>query len=1155
MWKNAYKPKRWSSSNNIWNTKIEHRWKNKFSWSEQENWRIKWQEQVENQLLKLLSVQVTPLWSVWLVDNVTWSCNLVQISMQKWNKKFYQNYLIDFGGYQWLPNNLDKTYNKSLLFDQFWIKLQDINWVILTHPHYDHFWRIPLLVKYHEWHKRYMWNFYLHFSWRDLIRLSLEEQVRLMENKVDELNDEKSRLFSIINDFYNKTASKDIKKYIKSTKIPRNLIIDEKWEIQIDWLLENEEEIYNIIFSNNFTKDEKFKIVKKLYNKKIKIAEEMKLFDENDIINVMSKMHLVSDSSLQEIWIWIRMWLYRSWHMLWASQAFLEITDEVWNKVNILFSGDLWRQNHFILPKPTVPKDNIDLFVCEWTYWWEYHPDFDTEIEKLKNKLKEVIKRNGKVLIPCFKKQRMQDVLCIIIDLVKEIKEEMEDELIEEYKRRKYNAKRLAVSKLQSETINQRANELNINNIDPQIEEKARKIAYQQLVENWLTIFKPTFTKQQIENYLNKQERIKTNTKLEEKLKELEELWAIKAECDKRFQNHLQQRTRTLANKAIRNLFGKKMKKATNEEKEELYQQKLTEIQKNKNDLKKTKERIKKDYMEELRSKLKNEIEKSNNQLKKDEINSRLVKFTESWNIDFSDILIENQDWNCVSLAKIELNKIEIQNKINKNLSEKLKTFVDTIVKNKLEKFRNKNKNVTTDQIESEKQRRIEEIKNSTEYENKKTNLYNEISEKYFNKILFEIKTKKSQEIFTELKNKLLEKLKNLNIDEETISIIYNTVLFNLNKEINNLIQKKIKELKWKKSNINEYERVTIKNDIILKELNNILINVVNKTKQEFFNNIEKRIKAKIEKKEKMKTIEELKAIQLEKHNQEIQELIETETIKVIEKIKRKYVKHFQWKWIKEKIINDNEVNKELAKIDDRIERELKLELKRLPQVPIFATGSDIEMINEQYIQHFSSPRWEKLYQKFLTQTHTNSKWHITRVKLYKTIKDLHNNWFIWKIDKETWEPTTQFPAILCASSWMMSWWAIMGYISRILENEANCLVRVWYMGTNTLWRKIFDTPKTWQKEIVDKRLWTIQINAELHETACFSTHWDQQDIEDHIAKLLFVPEWKVMINHWAQDKIKTLIQWLKANEIIAQKWVEIWECLLNIPIKVFPKE
>jgi len=111
---------------------------------------------------------------------------------------------------------------------------------------------------------------------------------------------------------------------------------------------------------------------------------------------------------------------YDAGHILGSAQVVLDIQDnEDGKRKRLLFSGDVGRGNNELLPDPEA-VDNVDYMIMESTYGGIEHESPPRDDNALLVKLREALKRGGKILIPSFAVERTQQLLYVMHRLFKE---------------------------------------------------------------------------------------------------------------------------------------------------------------------------------------------------------------------------------------------------------------------------------------------------------------------------------------------------------------------------------------------------------------------------------------------------------------------------------------------------------------------------------------------------------------------------------------------------------------------------------------------------------------------------------------------------------------------------------------------------------------
>ncbi len=102
-------------------------------------------------------------------------------------------------------------------------------------------------------------------------------------------------------------------------------------------------------------------------------------------------------------------------HILGSAQVILDVQEGA-RKFRHLFTGDIGRGGDELLRDP-VPVENVDYLQIESTYAARVHeqrPDADELVGKL---VGEILKRNGKIIIPAFSVGRTQQIVYVLHEL------------------------------------------------------------------------------------------------------------------------------------------------------------------------------------------------------------------------------------------------------------------------------------------------------------------------------------------------------------------------------------------------------------------------------------------------------------------------------------------------------------------------------------------------------------------------------------------------------------------------------------------------------------------------------------------------------------------------------------------------------------------
>lgn len=310
------------------------------------------------------------VWNAEKWVSLTGSATRLEIIFPDWRKV---SWLVDFGMFQWCKNAL--KYNEILPFD-----LSKIDFVIITHTHIDHIWKLL-----HFWKDEFTGKIWTTDIASNLIWVMLKDVIKLQpkpeKTKKEKLEAKLKNLLSLINNW-----------------------LGEDWKQQLeDEITKILEEIRNL---GNNEEEEK--------NKKFFTQEDLdKLFRKINKIGYYQKVEVANDITLSFI---------KAGHLPGSAQAILKIKTKKWPIV-LWFSWDLWKfRNPSIWNQPDISKENLDLYLVESTYAWRKHREFIDEEKSFIAKIKETIRKKWKIIIPVFVQWRAQEVIYYLYNLMEEWK-------------------------------------------------------------------------------------------------------------------------------------------------------------------------------------------------------------------------------------------------------------------------------------------------------------------------------------------------------------------------------------------------------------------------------------------------------------------------------------------------------------------------------------------------------------------------------------------------------------------------------------------------------------------------------------------------------------------------------------------------------------
>ncbi len=313
------------------------------------------------------------LWWVWDKEkwvSLTGSATKLTIELPNWKKIVW---LVDFWMFQGGENDL--KYNEILPFD-----LKEIDFVLLTHTHVDHIWKLLHFAK-----DEFNWTIWttkinkrvLHIMLSDIIKLQPENKLTKKEKIKNKIENLKNILFDLENKYWKWDASIDIENIIEDL----------------------EEELKNLENNSDDNKKE--------------------YFDETDLLNVLEKVNWVEKYTKNEIQDNIELSFIKAGHLPWSSQIILKIKWEDWKLVKIGFSWDLWKiTNPAVWGAPDISKEKLDVYMIESTYAGRKHIEKEKNEQEFIDAINKTVKNNWKIIIPVFMQWRAQELLLYIQSLI-----------------------------------------------------------------------------------------------------------------------------------------------------------------------------------------------------------------------------------------------------------------------------------------------------------------------------------------------------------------------------------------------------------------------------------------------------------------------------------------------------------------------------------------------------------------------------------------------------------------------------------------------------------------------------------------------------------------------------------------------------------------
>lgn len=301
------------------------------------------------------TVKVTVLGGA--TDNLTGSCYLITINQGNRTT----NIAVDIGLVQTAPVDF---FEKNLEILNH-IKPNSIHCVILTHAHTDHISRLPMLTKY-----GFSGRVFCTYPTTSLSDIMLNDSAKIQM------------------DFLKIVRKKIREKYPKKKSRERS---EKAWLGKHDKFRRKA----SLLKSHHHTEP---------------------LYDLHDV----EKTYELIKYGGCEYHSWIRLdhnihlKLYHSGHVLGGATCLIKLETTGEADFILGFSGDLGRNDGYILPPPEMIEESVNWWFTESTYGGRPHPKREDEIEKLVAITKEAIKNKGIIIIPSFALERTQEMVYLL---------------------------------------------------------------------------------------------------------------------------------------------------------------------------------------------------------------------------------------------------------------------------------------------------------------------------------------------------------------------------------------------------------------------------------------------------------------------------------------------------------------------------------------------------------------------------------------------------------------------------------------------------------------------------------------------------------------------------------------------------------------------
>lgn len=153
-------------------------------------------------------------------------------------------------------------------------------------------------------------------------------------------------------------------------------------------------------------------------NRSLGLPLRKPLYTRNEGSRAVNRFHSLAYSCGYKLTQNITVTLYDAGHILGSSIIVLEIKDGR-RDIRLGYAVDLGRKGLPLLNGPSIPK-GLDYLVMESTYGGRVHSPIEDAKTKLKDAINRTFQRKGKIIIPSFTLERVQEVIYFLDELLRE---------------------------------------------------------------------------------------------------------------------------------------------------------------------------------------------------------------------------------------------------------------------------------------------------------------------------------------------------------------------------------------------------------------------------------------------------------------------------------------------------------------------------------------------------------------------------------------------------------------------------------------------------------------------------------------------------------------------------------------------------------------
>ncbi|WP_108469262.1 MBL fold metallo-hydrolase RNA specificity domain-containing protein [Polynucleobacter difficilis] len=142
------------------------------------------------------------------------------------------------------------------------------------------------------------------------------------------------------------------------------------------------------------------------------------LYSAKEVEIALSQIRVVEYHQTIELFAGLRLSFYNAGHILGSAIAVLDVQETGAKSKRCVFSGDLGMQRRPLMPDPEL-IESADIVVVESTYGDRLHRTMADTEDELVGVICKVMAEHGNIVMPAFAVGRTQEVLFVLIDLVR----------------------------------------------------------------------------------------------------------------------------------------------------------------------------------------------------------------------------------------------------------------------------------------------------------------------------------------------------------------------------------------------------------------------------------------------------------------------------------------------------------------------------------------------------------------------------------------------------------------------------------------------------------------------------------------------------------------------------------------------------------------